>query len=304
MNDTAKEKKSISGLKKLITILIVTPFTPLILLIALLFSGGASSDQVDVDERFRLSSAIESPYTNILKGSYQYSFVFCGDPHMQSEGDGFFPELDNAIRENKVNFVIFGGDLTFLGREAEYKNFLKNANSLTVPSYPALGNHDLYNSGWSYYWEYLGSSSYSFCGGNAKFIVIDSASGEIGEEQMRWIGRELKANTQPLLFVISHMPLYGGQHSLYEFPRSEDRDELIKLFEKYEVDYVLEGHYHGYVDMTVNGVRYITSGSFSEGLLDSGQRHFLLFDVYGPYVTVEKIVLKPDELVQFRDSEI
>jgi hypothetical protein len=291
-------------LKKIITILIVTFFTPLILLIVLLVSGGASSDQVGVDERFKLSSAIESPYPNVLQGSYKYSFAFCGDPHMQSKGEGFFPELDITIRQKMANFVIFGGDLTFLGQEAEYKNFLKNANDLTVPSYPALGNHDLYNSGWSNYWKYLGPSAYSFYGGNAKFIVIDSAGGRIGEEQMEWIKRQLKTNTQPLLFVVSHLPVCGGSYALYNFPEFEDRDELIKLFEKYGVDYVLQSHYHGYADTTVNGVRYITSGSFSDGLLDSGQRHFLLLNVYGPYVNIDKIIVGPDELVELRDSKI
>jgi len=303
-DNITKKKKNISLLKKVITILIITPFLPLFLLISLLVSSEMSSEEISVEERFRLSSSMQSPYKDILKGSYQYSFAFCGDPHLRSEGDSAFPELDKAIRTNCINFVIFGGDLTFLGKEAEYKNFVNHANALTIPAYPALGNHDLYNGGWSNYWRNLGPSIYSFYGGNAKFIVIDSASGQIGQGQMEWIKRELRLNKQPLLFVISHMPIYGGEHSFYEFPESEDRQELIELFEKYEVDYVLEGHYHGYVDIQVNGVRYITSGSFSKGLLDSGLRHFLLFRVYGPNVSFEKIIIESDTPVQYRDGEI
>ena len=300
-----KEKeKSISFLKKVIAILIITPIMPLFILIGLLVSGTMSADGITVDDRFALSSSIKSPYEDTLKGSYEYSFAFCGDPHMQAEGDGFFPDLDRVIRANRINFAIFGGDLTFLGKEAEYKNFIEHVNSLTVPSYTALGNHDLYNGGWSNYWRYLGPCAYSYYGGNAKFIVIDSASGEIGEKQMEWIQRELKTNKQPLLFVISHMPIYGGAHGLYEFPKSEDRDKLIELFEKYEVDCVFEGHYHGYVDIKVNGVRYITSGSFSDALLDSGQRHFLFCRVYGPNLSVEKVIVESDAAVEYRDGQI
>ena len=299
-----KKKKNISLLKRVIVILIVTPFLPLFLLISLLVSGEMNSDEITIDERFSLSSSMQSPYKDTLKGSYEYSFAFCGDPHLQQEGDGLFPELDKAIRTNCINFVVFGGDLTFLGKEAEYKNFVKHANALTVPAYPALGNHDLYNNGWLSYWRNLGPSAYSFYGGNAKFIVIDSASGQIGQRQMEWIKMELKSNKQPLLFVISHIPIYGVEYGFYEFPEAEERQELIELLEKYEVDYVLEGHYHGYADINVNGVRYITSGSFSDGLLDEGQRHFLLFRVYGPDVSVEKIIIESDTLVQYSDARI
>lgn len=294
-----------SLLKKILIALLIRPPIILILLFLwLLLLGQRDSEQITVDERFRLSSSIKSPYKNTLKGTYQYSFAFCGDPHMRAESDGCFGDLDRAIRENKINFVVFGGDLTYLGRESEYRNFVDHVNALTAPSYAALGNHDLYNGGWSYYWRYLGPSSYSFYGGNAKFIVIDTAGSEIGEKQMEWIRNQLKSNRQPLLFVVSHTPVYGGSHDNYDFPKSEERTELVNLFEKYEVDYVLEGHYHSYVDIMQNGVRYITSGSFSDGLLDSGERHFLLFRVYGPNVSIEKVPVGLDYPVQYMDGQV
>jgi len=291
--------------KKILLALLIRPPILLILVpLCLFLLSREDSDGMLVDKRFSLSSSIESPYQNTLKGVYEYSFAFCADPHLREDDDGCFPELDKAIRSRRINFVIFGGDLTYLGQEAEYTNFLEHVNALTVPFYPAIGNHDLYNGGWAYYWRYFGPSTYSFCGGNAKFVVIDTASEEIGLAQMEWIKEELKSNKQPLLFVISHMPIYGGEHDGYDFPKGEERTELIELFEKYEVDFVLEGHYHSYVDFTVNGVRYITSGSFSDGLLNSGDRHFLLFNVYGPEVTVEKVTVELDAPIEYMDGEI
>jgi len=293
-------------LKKIIAALIIAPFILALVFVVVLMPKwmGMASDTVSVGERFALSSSIKSPYGNTVKGSYQYVFAFCGDPHLQAESDGFFPQLDIAVREKRASFVIFGGDLTYLGKADEYRNFVNHARSLTVPAYPAIGNHDLYNGGWESYWRYLGPSSYSFYGGNAKFIVIDTASGEIGVKQMQWITKELKSNKQPLLIVISHMPIYGGSHGRDEFPKTEERTQLIELFEKYGVKYVLEGHRHAYVDITVHGVRYITSGSFSEGILDSGQRHFLLFHVYGPNVSVETVNIETGVPIQYRDGEI
>ena len=286
-----KTKRSVSFLKKLIFILVLTPFILFGVYLAIVSRSIINTDPITVDQRFALSSSLKSPYADILKGAFEYSFVFCGDPHMHAEGDGNFPQLDEFIRANRANFAIFGGDLTFLGEEPEYKNFVKHAKALTVSAYPAIGTHELYNNGWEYYWRNLGPSSYAFNGGNARFIVIDTASGAIGTKQMEWIHKELRENKQPLLFVISHEPIYGGSHGIYDFPKTAERTELIAMFEKYKVNYVLEGHYHGYVEVTINGVHYITSGSFSDGLLDSGIRHFLYLRVFGPNVTVQQVPL-------------
>jgi len=290
--------------KVLVALLLRPPVFLLAFLLCLVLLGSGGSSETTVDERFELSSSIECPYKDAIKNAYEYSFAFCADPHLTADGDGCFADLDRAIRANRISFVLFGGDLTYMGSESEYRNFVEHIKALTVPVYPAIGNHDIYNTGWSYYWRYLGPSTYSFCGGNAKFVVIDSASDEIGQTQMDWIAKELRLNRQPLLFVISHVPIYGGSHSGYDFPKGEERDQLIELFEKYQVDFVLEGHYHSYEDITVNGVRYITSGSFSDGLLNSGNRHFLLLRVYGPNVSVEKVPVSADIPVQYLDREI
>ena len=100
------------------------------------------------------------------------------------------------------------------------------------------------------------------------------------------------------------MPLYGNSYGSYDFPETIEKQQLIALFEKYEVDFVLQGHYHGFADVTHNGVRYITSGSFSDGLLDSGIRHFTLVNVYGPKVTIEQVPVGEDIPVEYMDGQI
>jgi hypothetical protein len=300
---TTQEKQNLFK-RILISILIRPPIILILLPLCLLLLSWGKTDEPTVDERFGLSDSIKSPYKDAIKGTYVYSFAFCGDPHMYSKGDGCFVDLDTEIKLRKIRFVVFGGDLTYLGEEAEYSNFIDHINALTVPSYPAIGNHDIYNGGWSYYWRYLGPSAYSFNSGNAKFVVIDSASGSIGEAQMLWIQDQLRNNKQPLLFVISHMPIYGQAYGVYAFPETEEKQQLIQLFEKYEVDFVLQGHYHGFVDITKNNVRYVTSGSFSDGLLDSGERHFLLLKVNGPEVTIGQIPVGKDIPIQYMDAQI
>ncbi len=298
-----EEKKKLRN-KILLALLIRPPIILILIPLCYFLLSHADTEEVTVDQRFGLSNSIKSPYKDAVKGTYVYSFAFCGDPHMYSKGDGRFDDLDKAIKLKQIRFVIFGGDLTYLGEEGEYSNFIEHCDALTVPWYPAIGNHDICNSGWAYYWKFLGPSVYSFCGGNARFIVIDTASGRIGPDQMEWIQEQLKTNKQPLLFVISHMPIYGNSYGSYEFPETLEKQQLIALFEKYEVDFVLQGHYHGFVDITNNGVRYLTSGSFSDGLLDSGIRHFLLINVYGPQVTIELVPVGEDIPVEYMDGQI
>ena len=297
------EKKKLWN-KILLALLIRPPIILILIPLCYFLLSHAKTEEVTVDQRFNLSNSIKSPYKDAIKGTYVYSFAFCGDPHMYSKGDGCFADLDKAIRLKQIRFVMFGGDLTYLGEEAEYSNFINHCDSLTVPWYPALGNHDICNSGWAYYWKFLGPSVYSFYGGNAKYVVIDSAGGKIGLNQMEWIQEQLKSNKQPLLFVISHMPIYGNLYGNYKFPETEEKQQLIALFEKYQVDIVLQGHWHGFVDITNNGVRYVTSGSFSDGLLDSGIRHFLLINVYGPQVTIELVPVGKDIPVEYMDGQI
>jgi len=302
--EQATEKKKSLFKRICVALLIRPPILLLLLPLCLILLRYGRTQESTVEERFGLSSSIKSPYKDAIKGSYIFSFAFAGDPHMYAKGDGCFADLDRVIKQKKIGFVVFGGDLTYLGEEAEYSNFMDHTDALTVPSYPALGNHDIYNGGWLYYWRYLGPSAYSFDGGNAKFVIIDSAGGEIGDAQMAWIQEALRNNKQPLLFVVSHMPIYGNAYGTYEFPETEEKQQLITLFEKYEVDIVLQGHFHGFADITRNGVRYLTSGSFSDGLLDSGIRHFLLLNVYGPDVTVEQVPVGEDIPIQYMDGEI
>ncbi|GAI05673.1 unnamed protein product [marine sediment metagenome] len=119
---------------------------------------------------------------------------------------------------------------------------------------------------------------------------------------MYWLEEELSSNNRPITFVVSHYPIYGGKHGIYQFPRNEEREKLISLFEKYQVDYVLEGHYHGYVHIEENGVNYVTSGSIGCGPLDNDTYHYLVFTVSGNHVSYRKVDIPVDEQPIYRDN--
>jgi len=103
--------------------------------------------------------------------------------------------------------------------------------------------------------------------------------------------------------VVSHFPIYGGSHGIYHFPENEEREKMIELFEKYDVDCVLEGHFHGFVHLNEGGIDYITTGAVGSGLLDNDTYHYLVFTVSGTRVTYEKKNIPVHEPALYRESE-
>ena len=113
-NNLEKEKKSVSLLKKIITVLLLIPIVPIIFFVSLLLTSQKSSSgttaTTTVDQRFSLSSMIKSTYRDTQKGAFNYTFAYCGDPHMQETGSDNFPKLDETIKASKPIFVVFGGE--------------------------------------------------------------------------------------------------------------------------------------------------------------------------------------------------
>jgi len=261
----------------------------------------------EVERRFMDSRQITG--NNIfekLKGQINFSFIVCGDPHVSKDNCGYFDRIDFSGAEKNACFVIVTGDLTQGGREGNFEKFAAMINDLRgagIGCFPAIGNHDLYNSGWARYKKKIGPSAYTVIAGNCKFIFIDTAGGRVGKKQMQWLEKELSVNTRPVVFVVSHYPIYGGSHGMYHFPRNAEREEMISLFEKYNVDCVLEGHFHGFVHINKGGVDYVTSGGIGCGLLDNDTYHYLVFTVSGSHISYEKKNISVDAPPVYRKSE-
>ncbi|MCK9411243.1 MAG: metallophosphoesterase [Prolixibacteraceae bacterium] len=251
-----------------------------------------------------------------------FSFVFMTDIHVEPENfatEGLLQAIDTI---NKLNpdFVITGGDNVadasnqkFGRADSLFNLYTKTMKSLKMPLHSGFGNHDTYSfiadlkpSQYKEMFEKrIGKTYYSFSYKNWKFIVLDpimygkgehSYYGQIDSLQMIWLKHELDSigKVSPIA-VAMHVPLVsiGGENDRVN---KENGQEIIRLFENYNVKLVLQGHLHMYEDILYHGIRYITGGAVCggwwKGLLPDGRKMeegFLQVKVDGNNFTTEYI---------------
>jgi acid phosphatase type 7 len=223
--------------------------------------------------------------------------------HFVSGGDcGVNPHaLANNVIAAKQDpmFALIGGDLGYdNGRDvATSLQFVRNYSSTMVDSHGRLipivvcmGNHEV-NGGYNrarsdgpFFFALHGGlyrertfATLDF-GDYLSLVLLDSGHvAPIGGEQADWLDKSLAERTdRPHLIVANHVPAYPSYRSTDNDTGkpgtgSENRTHWVPLFERHNVDLVLEHHDHtfkrthplrgGHVDHK-NGILYMGDGSW------------------------------------------
>jgi len=276
-----------------------------------------------------LISCQPSPHQNSANNN-NFSFVFMTDVHVAPERhatEGFLQAID-TINKLAPDFVISGGDniMDALGQtygraDSLYNLFEETVKNLTMPIYYTMGNHEVFglykDSGVSpdhkeygkkLYENRLAKRYYSFDHKNWHFIVLDGLGftenrryrGFIDSVQVEWLKRDLEKTVKNKPVVISiHIPLLRmlpSKKSGNKMKKSStipNAPELRKLFRKYNVQLVLQGHAHIYSDIYEKGIHYIIGGAICgngwKGAKNGTEEGFLLINVSGENFTTKYI---------------
>jgi 3',5'-cyclic-AMP phosphodiesterase len=194
-----------------------------------------------------------------VPASTAFSFIVATDLHFDCSAWPRASDLAafaKLAKDSGADFAIFGGDLADAGKEEEYKLFAAFADSLksgplshlgegaALPWFAAVGNHDLYNSGWRFFAQYAGSSTDRFKVGSSSFYIVDSGSGTLGETQLERLGAAMESDAAPKI-VVSHYPVRGSSSfSYYRITNTRERAELLSLFNENSVKLLICGHWH------------------------------------------------------------
>lgn len=208
-----------------------------------------------------------------------YSFGIIGDTQKNPK---MTEQIAKLIWDRRPHFVIHVGDVVDNGPDKKewVDELFGPCRELfsRVPVFPAIGNHEKNHA---HYYRYFSLPEpeyyYRYRYGNADFFVVDSNKPlRPDTEQFKWLDRELAKSTAKWKIAYHHHPAWSSDDNDYgdttkNIARLGDLNvrNLVALYEKHNVDLVLNGHIHLYErtwplrDGKVSpkdGVTYITSG--------------------------------------------
>lgn len=209
-----------------------------------------------------------------------YSFTVFGDTQRNPTITGL---VAKEMWARRPDFVLHMGDVVDKGSDnTQWTDdlFLPCRDLFSrVCVYPCIGNHEANHAN---YYKYFALPKpefyYTFHYNNAQFFVIDTnKSPQPGDEQYLWLEQELAASSATWKICYHHHPCYTSDSDDYgnTFKTGVSKltdpkaAHLIPLYEKHNVDIVMNGHIHlyerthpirqGRVD-SERGIVHITSG--------------------------------------------
>lgn len=226
-----------------------------------------------------LPAALLLPLDNIADAANltPFSFVYLTDTHlvnglpdngpkMLQESQLFLQDVIKGINAIKPDFVIFGGDQveTVGANEANWQMFIDLVQALNCPWYFVLGEQDVSGKGFVDKMRQFGpdfkgrgitgSTPYWSIDPkpNVHLIGLDTSkanniTGDISEQQLDWLKKDLAENRGKFTIVISHHPLlapapYDGGPPLDEYVLPNGSDAREVLGASSDVRLVLSGH--------------------------------------------------------------
>lgn len=235
----------------------------------------------DVDERY--SSFLNlSEFAPVLPSDTdgKYSFIVVTDIHIgasdvhASKIDDFLLKLSVLFSSDSQilipRFIINLGDTGDGGHASEYaefnkyfgdggiiQNLAKDKGIVEKTSdfkiYSVLGNHDLYNNGWTNWkkavWPYISTYYFSVSTKSDSgcvpfsFYFVDTGNGSLGKKQIDDFEKLLKIDQKPKL-IFAHYPFYSDGTPFMAIEDTAERNYLLALLEKNETVDLFGGHVH------------------------------------------------------------
>jgi len=161
----------------------------------------------------------------------------------------FLDILELAVKESPDHLVVTGDFCVDKGLEEIYLWIKSHLNQLPFSYDIIAGNHDdsvmmahvfelehLLNDDELYFAKKIGRTHCLF---------LDTSKGFHSENQLKWIKRQLKSNTENLVVFMHHPPLKAGIPFMDEKYPLQDMHAIQKIFFSYPHNIsVFSGHYH------------------------------------------------------------
>jgi 3',5'-cyclic AMP phosphodiesterase CpdA len=168
--------------------------------------------------------------------------------------------VDQINGDGRVAFSLWLGDLTRQADADEMTLARLALQRLRKPWYTVRGNHD--QTGDAYTKEF-GALCRSFDHGGWRFLLLDSNPGDntpLSAEVVAWLRDQLAQTDRAMPLVLcSHHPLMPHTKAYH----LAGADEVLAMFQGYNLKAALSGHYHGNQEEVVDGVLFTTTACLS-----------------------------------------
>lgn len=192
--------------------------------------------------------------------------------------------MDKIASEMDIDFTLYLGD-NFYGRgvssveddqwQSKFED-IYHQESLRMPFYAVLGNHDHYKNPaaqiaysehsdrWRMPDEYYSFEKELEDGTRIQFFALDTVLILAEEpEQMKWLEEELRKSTADWKIVYGHHPIYSGSETWVDEIQVM-KENVEPLLTKYGVNLYLSAHNHSIeIFEEISGVTYVVSGAGS-----------------------------------------
>jgi 3',5'-cyclic-AMP phosphodiesterase len=223
-------------------------------------------------------------------------FVFALLSDVQEAIDDVQDVFQRINAETDVRFLLGAGDLTEDGGISELVRYQRELETLTVPYFTTLGNHELGASPPAYQ-DYFGRGNFQFYERGVAFTLLDSASATLDPLVYDWLGPWLDGARDDVHVVAMHIPPLdpiGVRNGA--FASRGEAAALLARFAERGVDLTLYGHIHSYYAFDNAGIPAFISGgggAIPERFDDIG-RHFMRFEIDPDRGIVDRRVVRVD----------
>jgi hypothetical protein len=177
----------------------------------------------------------------------------------RNDSFGWNRTLEIASAQNPgLNFVISAGDQvnkTGKPKEEEYAGYLNPSILSGLPVATTIGNHDSLNADYSYHFNNPNPTKYGvtkaggdyyYSYGPGLFIVLNTNNYNAAEHE-KTIAEATASNPSASWRIVTiHQDIYGSGYDHSDTDGMILRTQLTPIFDKYDIDVVLQGHDHTY----------------------------------------------------------
>jgi len=244
----------------------------------------------------------------------EFAFAVVGDP-----GAGFetFEQIVSALRNEPLSFIVLLGDCVRKGTPG-YHRFLRcelaEETSLPYPTFFVVGNHDVDRDRFpiSEFEKDYGPTNFSFEYHGCLFIVLRILNKPYSTDESLTFAESVLSTQRSncrKVFVFMHIPPSVSRD--FRARHFENQKELIALFDRFHVDYVIAGDYHGYARVKIANTVYVVTGG-GGGHLERekfGRFHHAIVFKVGPDWVSERVLLvnrkvNEDVIEEFAVAEV